>query len=348
MGMTACGFGLSLLASFFLILAPSARADDAAALSAEQQSFKLPGDGPWDYVSYDPTHQRVFIGRYNGVLVVRADTGKLEATIGARTGDHGAVIAADQRRVFTSDAAARRLGVYDQASLAAQRNVPLGGEPDGLAYDPVSHRVLAFLPRTHEIVAVDAATLRVVGRLNAGGEPEAAVADGRGRVFITLRDQGEVIRVNAGTLRVRARWKIGCERPSPIAMDADAARLFVGCRDRQMLVLDAASGREMTALPTGKGTDGLAFDAARKLVIAANGGGSITLVRMDDPDHYAVHGTIAMPRGARTMALDAEGGRLFTVTSDIAAVQAPTRTRPYPRLIPQTGTFRMIVVKLPS
>ncbi len=346
--MRLARFAPALLFACALSGLPGAgRADRSAALTAGQQAFKLPGDGPWDYVTFDPAHGRVFIGRYSGVQVVRADTGKLETTIGARTGDHGAVIAADAHLVVTSDAVDRRLGVYDQASLLLQRRVALRGEPDGLTYDPVTRRVLAFLPSSHAVVAVDAADGHVAARVDVGGEPEAGVADGRGAVFVTVRDRSEVVRLDAATLRVTGRWPSGCERPSPIALDAADSRLFVACRDRQMAVLDSGTGRVVTSVATGAGTDALAFDPARRLVVAANGGGSITLVRADGADSYTRLGDVAMPHGARTMALDAAGGRLFTATADIARVQPPTKSRPFPLLIPKTGTFRMIVVRLP-
>ncbi len=330
-----------------LLLAAICAAPVARAASPAAQSFPLPGDGPWDYVTYDARNGRVFIGRFDGVQVVRADTGRLAATIGARSGDHGALVVPDANRVFTSDARARRLGVYALGSLAAQGGVPLHGEPDGMAYDPATKRVLAFLPLGNEIVAVDAHSLHVVGRLAIGGEAEGGVPDGHGAMFITLRDRGDVVRVDVAAMRVTARWQTGCERPSPIALDAASGRLFIGCRDDRILMLDAANGRVVGSAPTGEGTDSLAFDAGRHLAIAANGGGSITLVHVDGPDRYSVRAQIAMPKGARTMALDAAGGRLFTVTADIASEQPPTRTRPYPRLIPKSGTFRMIVVRLP-
>jgi DNA-binding beta-propeller fold protein YncE len=336
--------GRFALALVLLALGATAWAQAPAAT----QSFKLPGDGPWDYVTFDSANRRVFIGRYNGVQVVDADTGKLRTTIGARTGDHGATIAADLHRLFTSDAAARQLGIYDLATLKAQTPVKLGGEPDGMVYDPASHRVLAFLPHSHEVVAVDARTLHVAGRLDVGGEAEAGVADAHGSVFVTLRDLGAVLRLDTATLRVKARWAAGCPRPSPIAMDLAADRLFVACRDRRLIVLDAANGRTVAQAPIGDGTDGLAFDAPRHLVVASNGGGSITLVQSQAADRYARIGDLATAKGARTMALDAAGGRVFTVTADIARVEPPTPTRPYPRLIPKIGSFRLIIVRLPG
>lgn len=332
------------LAGLLLAQAPAPPAADIVA--PRREVFALPGDGPWDYVSFDPAAGRVFIGRYNGVQVVRADTGKLETMIGARTGDHGATVAANVGRLFTSDARARRLGVYDLRTLAAQPALPLSGPPDGLVYDPVSRRLLVFLPHSHEIVAVDAAAPHVAGRLDVGGEAEGGAADGHGAVFVTLRDRGQVLRIDAASLRITAQWPAGCPRPSPVAMDEADGRLFIGCRDQRILVMDAGSGRILARLPGGEGTDAMVFDPGRRLAAAANAGGSITLVRSDRPDAWRVAAQIPMPLGARTMALDVARGRLFTVTADVARVEPPTPARPFARVIPKAGTFRLIVLHL--
>lgn len=330
------------------LAAMPARADpQPPTLPAAQQSFPLPGDGPWDYVTYDPADDQVFVGRFTGLQVVAAASGRLLTTIHMRGGDHGAVIAPDLGRLFSSDAGAHTLSAYAAGKLSLLGTMKLGGEPDGLAYDPVTHRVLALLPARHEVVAVDARTLHVAGRVDVGGEPEAGVADGHGNVLVTLRDRGEVIRIAAGTLQVKARWPGLCVRPSPVALDAQSGRLFVACHDARILVLDSGSGRVVATVPAGTGIDGLGFDPRRHLLVAADGDGWLWLLHADASGGYTMQGRIATARAARTMALDPAGGRVFTTTADIARTEPPTRSRAYTRLIPKGGTFRLIVVHLP-
>lgn len=63
--------GIKQLCLALLMAATSpALAGEDAMLRAPAQSFKLPGDAGWDYVTYDPTQDRVFIGRSDGVQVV--------------------------------------------------------------------------------------------------------------------------------------------------------------------------------------------------------------------------------------------------------------------------------------
>ncbi len=308
------------------------------------KAFALPGDGGWDYVTYDPSGARVLIGRPQGVQVVDAADGRLVATIGAPTGDHGAAPVPAADRIYTSDAKEHRLGVFILSTLRHLGSVPLPGEPDGLVTDTSTGRVFAFVPGVHRIVALDAATAAITGAVDTAGEPEAGVADGAGSLFVTLRDTGDVIRLDEAAMTVVARWRSGCERPSPIALDPASHRLFVGCRDRRLLVMDATDGHVVATVPIGETADAAAFDPRTRTVAVANGSGGITLIRAGEQDAYRVVGTIATPAGARTMALDPATGRLFTVTADIASVEPPTAERPYPRLHPRPGTFRLLVV----
>ena len=314
-------------------------------LTGSPHVFSVPGDGGWDYLTYDPAADRVFIGRPQGVQVVDAGNGKVIAMIGAPTGDHGVVLAPAADRLFTSDEKENRLGVFALSTLRPLGTVPLPGEPDGLVMDTATGRVLALIPERQQVVAVDAASAKVLGTIDVGGEPEAGVVDGTGAVFVTVRDKDEIVRLDAAKMAVAARWASDCERPTPITMDTATRRLFIGCGDGRLLVLDAADGHPIASVPTGETTDAAVFDRTTKIVALANGGGSISLVGEKGADDYALIGNIETPRGARTMTLDPKGGRLFTATADIDSIDPPTADRPYPLLHTKPGTFRLIVLR---
>lgn len=222
--------------------------------------------------------------------------------------------------------------------------MPLPGEPDGLMYDKKSGRFLAFVPGQHQVVIVDPVSVKAVGQVDVGAEPEAGVSDSAGAVFVTLPGTGEVVRLQGDTLAVAARWKTGRLRPSPIAIDPSGQRLFVGCRDRRLLVMDASNGRVIATVAIGEGTNSAVYDPRSNMVTVASSDGRLTLVRDEGGDRYVLAGTIAVPRGTRTMALDAEGGRLLTVTAEIASVEPPTPQRPYPLVHAKPSTFRLIAL----
>ena len=59
------------------------------------KTFKLGGDGGWDYLTVDSKARRVYISRGTHVMVVDADTGALVGDIPNTNGVHGIALAAD-------------------------------------------------------------------------------------------------------------------------------------------------------------------------------------------------------------------------------------------------------------
>ena len=143
------------------------------------------------------------------------------------------------------------------------------------------------------------------------------------------------------------RWSVAPgEEPSGLAIDAAHHRLFAGCGNQKLVVLDAVSGRVIATLPIGKGSDGIAFDSKRQMVFSPNGGdSSLTVIHEDTPDHYRVVENADTQRGARTLALDEKSGTVYTVTARFGPPPPPTADRPHPRgsIIP--GTFEVLEVR---
>ena len=75
---------------------------------------------------------------------------------------------------------------------------------------------------------------------------------------------------------------------------------------------DTTTGARVAQLPIGKHVDAAAFDPALSLVLSSNGeSADVTVVSEDGADHYAVKGSLATAKGAKTMALDAATHRIY-------------------------------------
>src|SRR5258707_1309083 len=81
-------------------------------------------------------------------------------------------------------------------------------------------------------------------------------------------------------------------------------RLISGCDNHKLIVLDADHGGVVATLPIGEGVDGVAYDPETRLAFSSNGEGSLTVVREDAPNRFAVAENDSTQRGARTLALD--------------------------------------------
>ena len=136
-------------------------------------------------------------------------------------------------------------------------------------------------------------------------------------------------------------WPLApCEDPSGLAIDVAHRRLFAGCRNQLMAILDYTNGKVLATLPIGKGTDASRFDAGTGLAFAWCGQGVITVIREDSPDRFTVAQTITTESGARTMALNPKTHAIYTATARMRPPAPATshNPHPYPQPIPNTFT----------
>ena len=116
-------------------------------------------------------------------------------------------------------------------------------------------------------------------------------------------------------------------------------RLFVGCRNRKLIVMDSGTGKVVTTVPIGEGVDANRFDPGAKIVFSSNGDGTLTVVHEDTPNVYSVLASVPTRRGARTMELDPRTHRVYLVTAQLGPQPAQPHTPP--TMVP--GTFELLV-----
>ncbi len=283
------------------------------------KTWKLGGEGGWDYLTVDNDGRRLFIARSTRVMVVDADSGKLLSEIPDTPGVHGVALAPEFGRGFISDGGEDMVTIFDLKTLKALNKVKVGTRPDAIVYDPFTKRVFTFNARSKDTTAVDAAKGEVVGKIDLGGKPEFAASDEKGTIFVNIEDTSELVAFDPQKLTVKSRWKMaGCEEPTGLALDKKNRRLFAGCGGgKKMAIVDADSGK-MIAMPAiGEGCDATAFDPDQNLAFASAGDGTITVIREHSPDRFSIAETVTTQKGARTMALDPKTHNLITVTAKV-------------------------------
>ena len=311
------------------------------------QKYTLGGEGGWDYLIVDGSSHNVFISRGTHVMVVNGDTGAPVADIPDTPGVHGIALANDLNKGFISNGRGNSVTVFDLKTLKATNVIKLEGaeNPDAILYDPASKRVFTFNGRSKNATAIDATNDSVVGTIPLDGKPEFAVSDGRGMVYVNIEDKNEQTQIDAKTAKVVKSWPLtGCEEPSGLAMDQKNRRLFAGCGNKVMAIVNADSGQVIATVPIGPGVDANGFDADRMLAFSSNGGdGTLTIVHEDSPDKFSVAQNVQTARFARTMALDPKSHKVYLVTAEIEE-QPPAEGQTRPRRTMKPGTFQMLVV----
>jgi len=309
-------------------------------------TYKVGGEGGWDYLTVDASARRFYISRGTHVIVLDADSGKNVGDIPDTPGVHGIALAPELGKAFTSNGREGTVTIFDIKTLAASGSkVKVGDNPDAILYDPATKRVFTFNGRSQDSTAIDADSGKVLGTIKLDGKPEFAASDAKGEIFVNIEDKSELVAIDPNKLEVKAKWPLApCTEPSGLAIDRKHRRLFVGCGNKMMAVVDADSGKVLATPAIGEGVDATAFDDETGFAFASCGEGVLTVVKEESPDKFSVAENVPTKRGARTMALDSKTHNVFTVTADFGPPPAPTADNPHPRRSILPDSFVVLVL----
>src|SRR5580698_5597376 len=305
------------------------------------KKIAIPGEGFWDYLTTDPSTGRVFVSHGTEVDVVDGAKGEVAGKITGLKLVHGIALAPEFHHGFISDGGANTVVVFDMATLAKVGEVAAGMNPDGIIYDPASKRVFAFNGRSSSATVVDAEKGTLAGTVTLEGKPEFPAPDGKGHVFVNIEDKSEVMDIDAKSLTVVHRWPLApCEEPSGMAMDTKNRRIFSGCHNNMVAVMNADTGKVVATPAIGSGVDATAFDPETKYVLNSCGDGTLSIAHEDSPDKYSVVEQVKTVQRARTMALDSKTHNVYLSIADFEpapAAAAGDKARPRPKVV--SGTF---------
>ena len=308
-------------------------------------TYKVGGDGGWDYLTTDAEARRVYISRGTHVMVLDADSGKGVGDIADTPGVHGIALAPELGRGFTSNGREGTVSIFDIKTLATGSKVKVGDNPDAILYDPATKRVFTFNGRSQDSTVVDAASGKALGTIKLDGKPEFAASDAKGMIYVNIEDKSELTAIDPNKMEVKANWPLApCTEPSGLSIDRKKRRLFVGCDNKMMAVVDADSGKVLATPAIGEGVDATTFDAETGLAFASCGGdGVLTVVKEESPGKFTVE-NVPTQKGARTLALDAKTHNVFVVTAQFGARPDPTTDNPHPRPPMVPDSFVVLVV----
>jgi len=307
------------------------------------KTFPIASSGGWDYIAVSPVTDNIYVSHGTQVNILNKTTGDSTGVILNTGGVHGIAFAPEFKKGFTSNGKMNTVTVFDIQTNAVLDQIKTGENPDAIMYDPYSKKILVCDGRSKALTVIDPATNTVISTLDLGGKPETPVSDEAGRIYINIEDKNEIAVVSTKTWTVENRWKTGKgESPSGLAIDTKTKRLYAGCDNKLLVVMNAENGKIVKELPIGDGCDGVAFDPGNKMVYSSNGEGTLTVIKEKSANDYEVLEQAPTQKGARTIAVDTKTHLVYLPTADFVPVtgtEAPHQKR---GTIP--GTFRILVV----
>ena len=277
----------------------------------------LGGPGFWDYATLDTDSGRLYVAHVDKVTVIDVASRKVIGTVAPLSKAHGVAIVAALHKGYASSGGDGLLKVFDLGDLHVIKEIKVGEDADGVIYDSARNVVIVMVGDGKQIVVVNPRSDSVVKTIDLPGSPEFAAIDRRGKLYVNLVKTAQLAVIDTANGHVDAVWPLtGCKSPHGLAYDARVDRLFSGCANKLMVVVDPATGTNVATIPIGAYSDDVALDPARHRVFSPNGDGTLTVVHIDSKDHYTVLRTIPTFLGGRSMAIDSHTGQLFITHGD--------------------------------
>src|SRR5215469_338693 len=102
------------------------------------KKYPVPGDGGFDYVTFDGSSNRLYLSHGTDVNVVDADTGKVLGKVENTPGVHGIAIIPDLHRGFTTNGGDATVSVFDTNTLKTVKKISVAKDPDFILHDPTT------------------------------------------------------------------------------------------------------------------------------------------------------------------------------------------------------------------
>lgn len=318
----ACAFSTSALAYDGWHL------ESATVLETKASSF--------DYISYDASKHRLFLGhRKAGLHVFDIATKTIVKTI-EQTAEHisnGALLLQE----FDLGISSNEDGTITPFSLstlearaAVSMRIGAGTEVDTSYYDPATKRIFVHMEgdeRGTDIHILEAPSLKVIKTIRlAAREVEHGVADGQGHYYLAARDLGMIYQFDTKEPKFVAKWPTtGCTRPTGLAYNSVDNRVLIGCRGdaghkAAFAVFDPAAGEVTATYEIGAGNDGVVWDAAINRVFFANGvAAHLAVFERTSPDAYKLVEALGTRPQVKTVAYDPGAKKLYAMTAEASA-----------------------------
>lgn len=281
------------------------------------KKIPLPGEGNQDYLAIDDSAHRLYVSHGVSVDVVDLDTEKPIGKIEGMNGVHGIATAPKIGHGFITSGNTKTVKMFDLKTMQSLADIPVAADgPDGIVYEPSTERVFVFEHKGAGMTVIDAKQGKVIKEVSLPGQAEFPVVDGKGIVWDIIEDKSLVLKIDAKEMTILNQWPISpdCVGPSGQAIDTANRRLFVGCNNEKMSVLDADTGKIIQTLPIGVHVDATAYSRSTKLIFNANRA-SVTVIHQDSPDSYSVAQTFETVGHANTLALDSKTEKIYLSTA---------------------------------
>ena len=200
-----------------------------------------------------PEIGRVFASATGDHQMVAVDMSSLKivGSAGPFNYPDGLAYSPSTRRVFVSDEHGGVDAVVDAQTNKLITSIPLGGGAGNTVYDSGSGRILVAVHGVNELVAIDPAAMKIVGRYKLPGieNPHGIALDQANRLaFIAGEENHSLAVFDLNAMKLLSVQQVG-DDPDVLSFDPGLGRLYVSAESGTVCVFQEA---ERTLRPIGR------------------------------------------------------------------------------------------------
>jgi len=292
----------------------------------------LPGNPTrLDYQSLDEAKSLLFIAHLgdSAVIVVDTDTRRVVTTVPGVSEVHGVLAIPELNVVYASATGSNEVVAISESTLKVIARTNGGIYPDGMAYDPVTHRLFVSDEHGRTETVIDTKSNDRIATIPLGGDAGNTRYDPVSRhIFVNVQTLGQLVEIDPATNAILARTSLSgaaCIGNHGLLIDGRNRRAFIGCEaNATLLLVDMRTKRIQGNWAVGEDPDVLALDPGTHHLFVAAENGVVSI--FDDQAHVARIAEGLLAPGAHTVAVDARTHLLYFPLENVGG-------RPYLRIM---------------
>ena len=230
-------------------------------------------------------------GRSGHVALIDPATRKVTTVDGFSTGifwagghDEGATSADfGNDNLFVTDRSTRELVITDKLGQVVGR-ANLSAEPDYVRYVALEHEVWVTEPAAQQIEVInvtDPSHPKSITTIAVPGGPESLSVDLLRIRAYTFTFGGLIVAIDLASKSKVAGWPNGCTSSRGMQLDSAAGRVFAGCNEGRISVVDIAHGGALLgSLQVPSGVDVIGYSSGLGHLYVPSGG-SLSVIALD-------------------------------------------------------------------
>jgi len=249
--------------------------------------------------------------------VIDSRTDKYLHSIPNLTGVAGVLVSNEKDLVFTSNRGEKTVGVFPHGQEKKLEKVRVGGDPNGLAFDPTQDNLLAAnVSRQNDPVPITASIVDVKKKILTAdilmpGRTRWAVFDKKSeRFYINIAKPSQIVAVvSLDPDGVAASYDIPAAGPHGLDIDVEGRRLFCACDQGVLLTVDLHTQKTSHPSDLSGPPDVIFYNSRRKhLYVASGNPGTIDVF---DTDTVKRVQTVKTEEGAHTIGYNPTSDKVY-------------------------------------